>query len=128
MQVQLSSNEYLVADVKQGEYVQVASDNFEYEGGGYVRVMHEYGLTVRLDLPEDHRSMVAAIQDSGLPYDQVELEDVIPFVQVKHLPNEHPVRVWRRAVTPQERAARARQAGHTRMALPELDAGLRSAR
>lgn len=129
MECQLNENEFLVTNLSQGDLVLVNSETFNCECWGYVQRLTATGAEVRVELEDDHPSMQDAVADTGFDPDNIELYDLVQFKQLAYIrrlqgPDER-IRVWIRTVTDEERAARARRRGFTRLEIPELDHGLR---
>lgn len=131
MEIQLDQNTFLCTNVQMGDMLMVHSDNFNVECWGYARSLHETGITCRLELEDSHSAIQDTVADGWDPADtdNIEIEDTIPFDRIEYVRyltrDDAKVRVWKRSITPAERAKRARTRGFERLSLPDLDAGLR---
>lgn len=128
----INGDTFLVTDLRPSEYVIVHSDGFG-DCHGYVQdlfVPHDAYrrtplVTVRLDLPDDHPAIQDGLADNPeRDADWLEFIDIVPGSQLERISGER-IHFGERAITPRERSARARQRGFSRVAFPELDAGLR---
>lgn len=122
---QINADTWFCTDIELGEYLRCKSRMFDFEGGCYARALSGEGyMTVRLDLPEDHPVVLAASEDIGPGYaEHMEIEDIVPILDLERT-DGRPIQTWKRSITSSERAERARRNGFTRLALPDLDAGL----
>lgn len=136
MEKQISEDMFLYTnDLAPSDYVIINSETFG-EHGGYVQgifgVRRMSGVvgyvplvTVSMELPDDHSSVKDASGDyPGMSTDQMEFIDIVPASCLER-PDGRKIRFWTRPITDAERAARARRRGQERLALPELDEGLR---
>jgi hypothetical protein len=135
MRVAINENAYLVADLKEYEYVFVkpGGSSFGEVSGVVTRLYAPDLVEIHLHLEDDHPAMQDFIADnededgnptSGVTRDQAEFYDIVA-ISSRERGDGTRIMVGIRRVTNAERAERARRRGFERLSLPELDAGLR---